>query len=38
LLAPPYIVTTDDIDEIVRRLGDTVDAAIAEVGVGAVTA
>jgi len=38
LLAPPYIVTTDDIDEIVRRLGDTVDAAIAEVGVGAMTA
>jgi adenosylmethionine-8-amino-7-oxononanoate aminotransferase len=38
LLAPPYIVTTDDIDEIVRRLGDAVDAAIAEVGVGAVTA
>jgi len=38
LLAPPYIVTTNDIDEIVRRLGDTVDAAIAEVGVGAVTA
>jgi adenosylmethionine-8-amino-7-oxononanoate aminotransferase len=31
LLAPPYIVTANDIDEIVRRLGDAIDAAIAEV-------
>jgi len=38
LLAPPYIVTAADIDEIVRRLGDTVDAAIAEVGAEAVPA
>lgn len=38
LLAPPYIVTADDIGEIVRRLGDSVDAALAEVGVGAITA
>jgi adenosylmethionine-8-amino-7-oxononanoate aminotransferase len=38
LLAPPYIVTAEDIDEIVRRLGDTVDAAIAQVRVGAVAA
>jgi adenosylmethionine-8-amino-7-oxononanoate aminotransferase len=37
-LAPPYIVTAADIDEIVRRLGDTVDAAIAEVGAEAVPA
>ena len=38
LLAPPYIVTATDIDEIVGRLGDAVDAAIAEVRVGAATA
>jgi adenosylmethionine-8-amino-7-oxononanoate aminotransferase len=38
LLAPPYIVMAHDIDEIVRRLGDTVDAAIAQVRVGAVAA
>jgi len=38
LLAPPYIVTAGEVDEIVRRLADAVDAAIAEVGVGAVTA
>ncbi|MDQ2942740.1 MAG: aspartate aminotransferase family protein, partial [Candidatus Dormibacteraeota bacterium] len=38
LLAPPYIVRADDIDEIVRRLGDALDAAIAEVRVGAVAA
>jgi hypothetical protein len=31
LLAPPYIVAADDIAEIVRRLGDAVDAAIAEI-------
>jgi adenosylmethionine-8-amino-7-oxononanoate aminotransferase len=38
LLAPPYIVTAADIDEIVRRLGEAVDAAIAEVRTGAMTA
>jgi adenosylmethionine-8-amino-7-oxononanoate aminotransferase len=38
LVAPPFVSTPDDIDEIVRRLGDAVDAAIAEIGVGAVTA
>ena len=30
LLAPPFIVDADDIDEIVRRLGDAIDAAIAD--------
>ena len=30
LLAPPYIVAPDDIDEIVGRLGDAIDAAIAD--------
>ena len=29
LLAPPFISTLAEIDEIVRRLGDAVDAAIA---------
>jgi adenosylmethionine-8-amino-7-oxononanoate aminotransferase len=29
LLAPPYIATAGDIDEIVTRLGDALDAAIA---------
>ena len=29
LLAPPYITTPDEIDEIVHRLGEAVDAAIA---------
>jgi adenosylmethionine-8-amino-7-oxononanoate aminotransferase len=38
LIAPPFVATPDDIAEIVRRLGDAVDAAIAEVEVGAVTA
>jgi adenosylmethionine-8-amino-7-oxononanoate aminotransferase len=32
LLAPPYITGPRDIDMIVERLGDAVDAAIAEVG------
>jgi adenosylmethionine-8-amino-7-oxononanoate aminotransferase len=32
ILAPPYIVTTADIDVIVGRLGDAVDAAVASVG------
>jgi adenosylmethionine-8-amino-7-oxononanoate aminotransferase len=29
LLAPPFVATTDDIDEIVRRLASAVDAALA---------
>jgi len=29
LVAPPFVATESDIDEIVRRLGDAVDAAIA---------
>ena len=29
LLAPPFIVEAQDIDTIVERLGDAVDAAIA---------
>ena len=29
LLAPPFIVTEDDVSEIVGRLGDAIDAAIA---------
>ena len=28
ILAPPYIVTSADIDTIVERLGDAVDAAV----------
>ena len=28
LLAPPFVSTTDDIDEIVRRLAQAVDAAL----------
>jgi adenosylmethionine-8-amino-7-oxononanoate aminotransferase len=31
LLAPPFIVTDDEIEDIVGRLGDAVDAAIAAV-------
>ena len=31
LLAPPFIVEAQDIDTIVERLGDAVDAAIASV-------
>jgi adenosylmethionine-8-amino-7-oxononanoate aminotransferase len=31
ILAPPYNVAPGEIDEIVRRLGDAVDAALAEV-------
>ena len=31
LLAPPFIVDEADIDTIVERLGDAVDAAIASV-------
>ena len=31
LLAPPFIVEARDIDTIVERLGDAVDAAIASV-------
>jgi adenosylmethionine-8-amino-7-oxononanoate aminotransferase len=29
IVAPPYIVTATDIDTIVERLGDAVDAALA---------
>jgi adenosylmethionine-8-amino-7-oxononanoate aminotransferase len=32
LLAPPYIATSDDIDEIVDRLGRAVDSALKSVG------
>jgi len=32
LVAPPFIVTEDEIDVIVERLGEAVDAAVAEVG------
>ena len=31
LLAPPFIVTDDDVAAIVERLGDAIDAAVAEV-------
>ena len=29
IIAPPYIVTAPEIDTIVERLGDAVDAALA---------
>jgi len=32
LLAPPYIATSDDIDEIVDRLGRAVDGALKSIG------
>src|SRR3984893_7414977 len=32
LLAPPYIATADDIDDIVERLGSAVDSALKSVG------
>ncbi len=32
LLAPPFIVTSDDVSDIVERLGDAIDSAVAEVG------
>jgi adenosylmethionine-8-amino-7-oxononanoate aminotransferase len=32
LLAPPFIVNKGQIDAIVERLGDAVDAAVASVG------
>jgi adenosylmethionine-8-amino-7-oxononanoate aminotransferase len=35
LLAPPFVATPEDIDEIVRRLGSAVDAALASVTVSA---
>jgi adenosylmethionine-8-amino-7-oxononanoate aminotransferase len=35
LLAPPFIVNEGDIDRIVERLGEAVDAATASVGRGA---
>ena len=31
LLAPPYIVTREQVDTIVDRLGDSIDAAIASI-------
>jgi adenosylmethionine-8-amino-7-oxononanoate aminotransferase len=34
LLAPPFIVTEQDVDEIVERLGLAIDDALAEVGAG----
>ena len=37
LLAPPFIVTRPELDEIVDRLGDAVDAAIAEAGPAAAS-
>ena len=38
LIAPPFVATRDDVDEIVRRLGVAVDAALDDVEVGAVAA
>jgi hypothetical protein len=38
LLAPPYIVSAEEIDAIVERLGEAVDAAIDAVGQCAITA
>lgn len=35
LLAPPFIATAETIDAIVDRLGDALDAALSEVGLGA---
>jgi adenosylmethionine-8-amino-7-oxononanoate aminotransferase len=32
LIAPPFIVTSEQVDAIVERLGDAVDAAIASIG------
>jgi adenosylmethionine-8-amino-7-oxononanoate aminotransferase len=32
LLAPPFIVNEADVDAIVERLGDAVDAAVASIG------
>jgi adenosylmethionine-8-amino-7-oxononanoate aminotransferase len=32
LLAPPFIVTREQVDTIVERLGDAVDAAVASIG------
>lgn len=32
MLAPPFICTRDDIDRIVERLGDAVDAALVSIG------
>ena len=31
LLAPPFIVTPDELDELVKKLGEAVDTALAEV-------
>ena len=38
LLAPPFICTPDDIDRIVARLGDAVEAALAAAGQSTATA
>jgi adenosylmethionine-8-amino-7-oxononanoate aminotransferase len=35
LLAPPYIVTDAELEEIVERLGDAIDAALGQVRAGA---
>jgi adenosylmethionine-8-amino-7-oxononanoate aminotransferase len=35
LLAPPYIVSDGELEEIVERLGDAIDAALAQVRAGA---
>jgi adenosylmethionine-8-amino-7-oxononanoate aminotransferase len=35
LLAPPYIVSDDELEEIVARLGNAIDAALAKVGAAA---
>jgi adenosylmethionine-8-amino-7-oxononanoate aminotransferase len=32
LLAPPFIVDAADVDAIVERLGEAIDAAVAEIG------
>jgi len=33
LLAPPFIISTDELDELVEKLGNAVDAALREAGV-----
>ena len=33
LLAPPFIISEDELDELVQKLGDAVDAALMEAGV-----
>ncbi len=36
LLAPPFICTAPQIDTIVERLGDAIDAALASIGAAAL--